>query len=120
MVVVRPLLLWLLEVQSDNKAHLPQQFDFPSVSLAKPKWSGGRFRLSHKDRTDSLGIPSRLNQFVKGNEHRKNIFGEFVSFSFSHVQIFSVHVCLNINILNFVRCINKVISIATPLTTPMA
>ena len=94
----------------DNKAHLPQQFDFPKHEFGKPKWSGGLFRLSHKDRTDSL-----LNEFVKGNEHRETFL---VNLSlFSHVQIFAIRMCAN---ENFVRCINKVIYIATPLATPMA
>ena len=56
----------------DNKAHLPQQFFFPKREFRKKiKWSGGSFRLSHKNSVDSLGILSCLNEFVKGNEYRK-------------------------------------------------
>ena len=32
---------------------------------------------AHKDRTDDLDIPSCLNEFIRGNEHRMSIFGEF-------------------------------------------
>ena len=41
-----------------GRAISPSNSVFQSVSSGKPKWSGGRFRLSHKDRTDALGIPS--------------------------------------------------------------
>ena len=32
---------------------------------------------AHKDRTDDLVIPSCLNEFVRGNEHRMSVFGDF-------------------------------------------
>ena len=32
---------------------------------------------AHKVRTDDLDIPSCLNEFIRGNEHRMNTFGEF-------------------------------------------
>ena len=32
---------------------------------------------AHKERTDDLVLPSCLNEFVKGNEHRLHVFGKF-------------------------------------------
>ena len=32
---------------------------------------------AHKDKTDDLSIPSCLNEFVKGSEHRMSVFGDF-------------------------------------------
>ena len=68
----------------DNKTHLLR---FSKREFGKPKWSGGLFRHSYKDRTDSL-----LNEFVKENEHRENIFGEF-KFIFSCSNICYSYVC---------------------------
>ena len=34
---------------------------------------------AHKDTTDNLSIPSCLNEFVKGNEHRMSVFGNFTT-----------------------------------------
>lgn len=34
---------------------------------------------AHKDRTDDLIIPSCLNEFVRGNEHRMSVFGDFAT-----------------------------------------
>ena len=58
---------------------------FSRREFGKPSWSGGLFRLSHKDRTDSL-----LNEFVKGNEQRENNFGEF-KFIFSCSNIWYLY-----------------------------
>ena len=69
----------------DNKAQLPQQFDFPKRGFGKPNWSGGLFRLSHKDRTEYL-----LNEFVKGSEHMENIL-----VNLNYVQIFAIRMCAN-------------------------
>lgn len=32
---------------------------------------------AHKDRTDHLIVPSCLNEFIRGNEHRMTVFGDF-------------------------------------------
>ena len=60
--------------------------DFPKHDY-RPKWSGRLFRHSHKDRTDSF-----FNEFVKGSEHRENIFGEF-KFIYSCSNICYSYVC---------------------------
>ena len=82
----------------DNKAHLPYQFDFPKREFRKTKWSGGCFRLSHKDRTDSLEISSCLNDFIKGNEHRKT----FLDLSNTHFHFlmfkYLLFICALMNI----------------------
>ena len=44
----------------NNKAHLPQQFDFPKHEFGKAKWSRGLFRLSHIDRTDSYELVKKI------------------------------------------------------------
>ena len=97
----------LPELGPDNKASQPLQFDFPKRDFGKTKIVSkhavsersasvlrrvktylrstmSQLRLNnllilhaHKDRTDDLVIPSCLNEFVKGNEHRLHVFGEF-------------------------------------------
>ena len=32
---------------------------------------------AHKDRTDDMVIPSCLNEFIRGYEHRTSVFDEF-------------------------------------------
>ena len=98
----------LPELGPDSKASQPLQFDFPKRDFGKTKRVSKhavsersasvlrrvktylrstmlQLRLNnllilhaHKDRTDDLVIPSCLKEFVKRNEHRLHIFGEFM------------------------------------------